>query len=343
MATIAALPARLTTCLPPWCEASEQSSSASLESEPTPKPFALTLPHVLRRNTRLWDVLGDAHLLTDDALKERIIPLCREIDDYQGFDHQELYGFSKALVTKYGETSVRVLRRVWDLHLVHIAHPEIPGDDPGVFDQSVWLAKIRDVYTEDFKAATHNHENGPFMTDVLVKEHEDRVKRATKEREVFAGMHLELTQDHINNMPAYKSTALAEGPLVALRRCLETADAFHKLLPDEEEGVLSDDEEEAMRTYQAFQLWHVAARAAMGWEPRRQRTLEGILPTYCDDILKRRKREARGMDDQLRSQLEAILGDTRGESGGVGSEESSSSSSSSDEDEDGPEIEGGDE
>jgi hypothetical protein len=41
---------------------------------------------------------------------------------------------------------------------------------------------------------------------------------------------------------------------------------------------------------------------------------------YCSDILRRRKVEKRKRNSELRHQLEAILGDTRGDQIGFGSE-----------------------
>ena len=75
-----------------------------------------------------------------------------------------------------------------------------------------------------------------------------------------------------------------------------------------------------MRYYQSFQLWHIAARAAMGWEPRRVGTVQGVLDMYCHDILRRRRFEKRKRNSELRQKLEAILGDTRGDQVGFGSE-----------------------
>jgi hypothetical protein len=167
-----------------------------------------------------------------------------------------------------------------------------------------------------------NHDqvkNGVYVTDVLVQEHRDRVERAIKEREGFTAMVQELTQDSLTHLPGYKATALGAPPLSSLKRCAETAEAFY-VVSDEEEDILENEDESDMRYYQAFQLWHVAARAAMNWEPRRPGSHQDVLSMYCGDILRRRKIEKSKRNAELREQLEAILGDTRGEQGGMGSE-----------------------
>lgn len=137
---MAPFPSKLVTAYPPWCQ-----DPGGQNPEPTPKPFALTLPHVIRRNTDLYMAVGDMDDLTDRALKDRLIPLCRELQEYQERDREQLHGLSQALVAKYGETSIRVIRRTWDLYLVLTTTPEIPGDDPGIFEQTEWLAGIRRV------------------------------------------------------------------------------------------------------------------------------------------------------------------------------------------------------
>ncbi|KAM0238358.1 hypothetical protein ACHAP5_008703 [Fusarium lateritium] len=326
------LPSRVVTIIPPWCTMTIDEISNSAESEPNPGPFCLTVPHSLRRGSRLWDVLGNTDEFDNRSLKRRIAPICDEIRYYQENDEDELYGLSKSIVIKYGETALRVIRRVWDLHLVYNHKPKIPGNDPGVFDQSTWLATIRDTvlyrmhYAEDFKVANHDQVRcGVYVTDVLVHEHRDRVERAIKEREVFAGMVEELTQDTLTHLPGFKATALGVPPLSSLKRCAETAEAFY-VVSDEEEDILEDEDESDMRYYQAFQLWHVAARAAMTWEPRRPGSHQDVLSMYCDDILRRRKIEKSKRNAELREQLEAILGDTRGEQGGMGSEAAESES-----------------
>ncbi|KAF5019137.1 hypothetical protein F66182_8873 [Fusarium sp. NRRL 66182] len=336
------LPNKLITCLPPWCECSNDKANAP-ESEPVPTPFCLTVPHSIRRQSYLWDVLGNTDDLNDHALKERILPICREIQYFQEHDRGQLYGLSKKLVVKYGETAMRVIRRVWDLHLAYTSAPEIPGGDPGVFDQSTWLTAIRDVYAEDFKVANHDQvKKGVYITDVLVQERMDRIKRAEKEREVFAGMLEELTREPLEELPGFKATALGEAPLSSLRRCVSTADRFYELA-DEKEDILENGDESDMRYYQALQLWHVAARAAMSWEPRRVGTLQGVLKMYCDDILSRRKREKLARNAELREQLEAILGDTRGDQAGFGSEAEEGEESDEDEHGDGENDEDEDE
>ncbi|WZH43876.1 hypothetical protein QYS62_004887 [Fusarium acuminatum] len=347
------LPPKLVTIFPPWCTVTTDEISNAAESEPAPSPFCLTVPHSLRRGSHLWEILGNTDGFDNRSLKRRIAPVCEEIRYYQENDKNELYGLSKSVVIKYGETALRVLRRVWDLHLVYNHKPKIPGNDPGVFDQSTWLATIRDTvlyrmhYAEDFKVASHDQvRNGVYVTDVLVQEHRDRVERAIKEREVFTAMVEELTQDSLTHLPGYKATALGAAPLQSLKRCAETAEAFYVVF-DEEEDILENEDESDMRYYQAFQLWHIAARAAMNWEPRRPGAQLDVLSMYCEDILRRRKIEKSKRDAELREQLEAILGDTRGEQGGMGSEAAESGSenefSSQPEDEDGSSDEDEDE
>ncbi|KAM5380996.1 hypothetical protein ACJZ2D_003305 [Fusarium nematophilum] len=302
------LTSELTTCIPPWCP---RTGPDPLDIPP--EHFVPTMPHVLRRTTSLWDVLGDVSQLNDETLQERIVPICREIYEYQVLDIQRVYGLSRSLLAKYGEVSMRVIRRVWDLHLAYNTKTKVPGLDPGVFGQSVWLTTLRDVYADDFKAATWKVEDrgGPFIADVLIYEHIDRLERAEKEREVFEAMDEELSQDRLDNMPADKISALNVAALPALRQCLRTAETFHEIMPSEDESGLDQEDEEDLRVYQALQLWHVSARAAMEWEPRRPGTLSSILETFCDDMLRRRKKAVLERDEELHHQLERILGDTR--------------------------------
>ncbi|KAI8725397.1 hypothetical protein NCS52_00110700 [Fusarium sp. LHS14.1] len=312
---MAPFPSKFVTAYPPWCE-----DIGSQNPEPTPKPFALTLPHVIRRNTHLYRTIGEMDDLTDKALKERLIPLCRELKEYQEQDQEQVHGISKALVTKYGECSIRVMCRTWDLYLALTTTPEIPGDDPGILEQTEWLSSIRRVvlyhmhFADDFQVISKFQEEGlqsTYVTNVLVQEQSDRFKRAEREREVFQAMHYELTQENLEDMPAYKSTALGEQTLSALRRCIYTAQVFHQALRDKGEEVLENDEEEIKWIYQAKQLWHIAGRAAMSWAPRRQGEIQGILTAYCEDLIVRRRREGYEQDAILRAQLQAILGDTR--------------------------------
>ncbi|RSL55919.1 hypothetical protein CEP54_009147 [Fusarium duplospermum] len=306
---MAPFPLKLVTAYPPWCEDTDGK-----DPEPTPQPFALTLPHVIRRNTHLYKVIGDMDDLTDKALKERLFPLCRELQDSQEQDQEQLHGLSKSLVAKYGECSIRVIRRTWDLYLALTTTPEIPGDDPGIFDQTEWLSAIRRVFADELQVLSKYKEEGlnsSHVTDVLIQEQSDRIKRAEKEREVFQAMHNELTQENLEEMPAYKSTALGEAPLAALRRCIHTCQAFHQALRNRGEEVIENDEEEIKWLYQAKQLWHIAGRAAMTWAPRRHGEIQGVLTTYCEDLLTRRRREGYERDAVLRAQLQAILGDTR--------------------------------
>ncbi|KAJ4267667.1 hypothetical protein NW762_003781 [Fusarium torreyae] len=348
------LPSKLLTCLPPWCEGADDEAN-SPESQPAPIPFCLTVPHSVLRKTTLWDELGNTDDLNNRGLKIRIENVCREIEHYQQHDDRELHGLSRTIIIKYGETAIRVMRRAWDLYLVHNSSPEIPGGDPGVFDQSTWLSTIRDTvlyrmhYAEDFKIANHNQiSKGVYITDVLTQDHRDRVKRAELERKVFTSMLEELTQEPLDYLPGYKATALGEAPVAALRRCVETVNQFYEI-SDEKENILENDDEDDMRYYQALQLWHIAARAAMSWEPRRVGTLQGVLAMYCDDILRRRKIEKSKRNAELRQSLQAILGDTRGDQIGMGSvadeseEEESEDTSEESPDEDGDDEEDGSE
>ncbi|GKU00403.1 hypothetical protein FLAG1_02521 [Fusarium langsethiae] len=318
------LPKKLVTITPPWCEGAEAANALG----PAPIPFPLTVPHSTRRHTRLYDELHDIDELDNRGLKNRVDTLCAEIVYWQENDTATLHGLSKTIVIKYGETALRVIRRIWDLHLVYNHAPKIPGDDPGPFDQSTWLATIRDTvlyrmhvkYAEDYKVVNHDLANkGIYVTDVLAQEHRDRVERAAKEKEVFTAMFEELTQENLIELPGYKATALGVAPLLALRLCGETVEEFYKT-SDEEENILENNDESDMHYYQAFQLWHIAARAAMGWEPRRVGTVQNVLNMYCHDILRRRRIEKRKRNSELRHQLEAILGDARGDQVGFGSE-----------------------
>ncbi|CEI67251.1 hypothetical protein FVEN_g5840 [Fusarium venenatum] len=341
------LPKKLVTITPPWCE----GAAAANDLGPAPIPFPLTVPHSTRRHTRLYDELRDIDELDNRGLKIRVDALCAEILHWQENDTATLHGLSKIIVIKYGETALRVLHRIWDLHLVYNHTPKIPGDDPGPFDQTTWLTTIRDTvlyrmhvkYAEDYKVANHDQVNkGIYVTDVLVQDHRDRVERAAKEKEVFTAMFDELTQENLIELPEFKATALGVAPLLALRQCGETVEEFYKT-SDEKENILENNDESEMQYYQAFQLWHIAARAAMCWEPRRIGTVQNVLNMYCHDILRRRRLEKRKRNSELRHQLESILGDTRGNQVGFGSEvgtqeedsgpEEDTESSSSDEDE----------
>ncbi|KAF5662231.1 hypothetical protein FHETE_8121 [Fusarium heterosporum] len=329
---------KLVTVIPPWCDPAGDSIN-SLESEPAPEPFRLTLPHPIRRSSRLWELLSGADTLDNKTLKNHVDSIASEIKDYQKQDSVDFYGLSKTIVIKYGETSLRILRRVLDLHLVYNHSPEIPGNDPGIFDQSTWLTTIRNTvlfrmhYAEDFKILNHDQvKKGVYVTDVLVLEHRDRVERARMEREVFTSMVEELTQEDLKTLPGYKATALGTAPLSSLKRCAQTVEAFYNI-SDEKEDILENEDQSDMRYYQAFQLWHIAARAAMTWETPRYGETHDVLSQYCKDIVRRRKTEKRNRNAELREQLEAILGDTRGEQGGMSSEAEESEDESEDESE----------
>ncbi|CAF3560572.1 unnamed protein product [Fusarium graminearum] len=322
------LPKKLETITPPWCEGAEAANAEALG--PAPTPFALTVPHSTRRATHLYEELRHVDELDNRHLKTRVDALSEEILHWQETDSETIHGLSKVIVIKYGETAIRVIHRVWDLHLVYNRAPKIPGDDAGPFDQSSWLATIRDTVlyrmhvkdAEDYKVRSHGLQNNGsiYVTDVLVQEHRDRVERAAKEKEVLTAMFEELTQENLIELPGFKATALGVAPLLALRQCGETVEEFYKI-SDEKEDILENNDESDMRYYQSFQLWHIAARAAMGWEPRRVGTVQDVLNMYCYDILRRRRFEKRKRNSELRHQLEAILGDTRGDQVGFGSED----------------------
>ncbi|KAM0339371.1 hypothetical protein ACHAPU_010936 [Fusarium lateritium] len=331
------LPSKLVTVVPPWCVSAGDSTN-SLESEPAPEPFRLTLPHPIRRSSVLWEKLSGADTLDNKTLKSRVDVIAEEIELYQKQDNIDFYGLSKTIVLKYGETALRILRRVLDLHLAYNHSPEIPGNDPGIFDQSTWLTTIRNTvlfrmhYAEDFKILNHDQvKKGVYVTDVLVLEHRDRVERARMEREVFTSMVEELTQEDLKTLPGYKATALGAAPLSSLKRCAQTVEAFYSI-SDEKEDILENEDQSDMRYYQAFQLWHIAARAAMTWETHRSGETHDVLSQYCKDIIRRRKIEKRKRNAELFGQLEAILGDAHAEQGAVTSE-AESENASQDEDE----------
>ncbi|RKK77021.1 hypothetical protein BFJ69_g6525 [Fusarium oxysporum] len=319
------LPSKLVTV--PWSEGLNVEAY-SRRSEPSPGPFALTVPHAIIRNTHLYNQLRYAKELDNRSLKDVIGPLCEEIAQYQKQDSNEMYGFSKTIVIKYGETSLRVIRRMWDLNLVYNSRPEIPGDIPLVFAQGTWSGTLCDTvlyrmhYAEDFKIANHNQfMNGAYITDVLTQDHRDRVERAAEEREVLSAVWQEVTG---NSKPRFSiSTSLGMTKESALELCIETVETFHETLDrisDDKEYELHKGDTEEIHHHQARQLLHIAARAAANWESRQPGSSDNILAVYCEDMLRRRRNEIRKQNAELRQQLEAILGDTRGGQVGMGSD-----------------------
>lgn len=146
MQPLRSLPTRLVTCPPPWCqdEYSEAPTSYS------PEPFQLRFHHVRSRDTSLWDALHNLAELNDRGVQDRILPICREI--YTAYHSEagdeQFYGVPVKLLRKFGEISLRVLHRVWDLHLAYTTTPHIsghePGYGPGLFSDSFY-ATMRDV------------------------------------------------------------------------------------------------------------------------------------------------------------------------------------------------------
>ncbi|KAF4452733.1 hypothetical protein F53441_4444 [Fusarium austroafricanum] len=293
------------------------------ESEPPPGSFCLTVPHAMRRNTHLWEEIGNTDDLDNSALKKRIGPICEEVAYYQKHDKDKMYGLPKTIVIKYGETALRVIHRVWDLNLVYSSRVEIPGNDAGDFGPGTWLA----AYAEDYKIANHDQvKKGVYITDVLSREHQDRVERAKKQREIFSWIMEDLSQAPQDILPSYRNTAIK-----TLGHCADTVDAFYDIF--DEKGDADDEDkpirkiiptsEFDIRSNQAYQLWHIAARAAMTWEPCRVTTFQGIVRMYCKDIVRRRKREKRLQDAKLRNQSDGALGmDSESESDDEGYDES---------------------
>ncbi|PNP80655.1 hypothetical protein FNYG_06254 [Fusarium nygamai] len=307
------LPSKLVTV--PWSEALSGEAN-SRRSESSPGPFALTVPHAIIRNTHLYNQLRYAEDLDNRSLKDVIAPLCQEIAHIQKQDNNEMYGLSKTVIIKYGETSLRVIRRMLDLNLVYNSRPEIPGDIPLVFAQGTWSGTLRDtvLYRMHFK-------NGAYVTDVLTQDHRDRVERAAKEREVLSAVWQEVTES--SKLKFSSSACLGMAKESALELCLETVETFHETLDrvsDDKEYELYVGDTEEVHRHQARQLLHIAVRAAANWEPRQPGSSDNILAMYCEDMLRRRRNDIRKQNAELRQQLEAILGDTRGGQVGMGSD-----------------------
>ncbi|KAF9768682.1 hypothetical protein IL306_013994 [Fusarium sp. DS 682] len=276
-----ALPTKLVTI--PWCE-SLNIEAYSRKPEPSPEPFSLTVPHAIIRNTHLYNQLRYSEELDNRSLKDIIDPLCEEIAHYQTHDKNEMHGLSKTIVIKYGETSLRVIRRIWDLNLVYSSRPEIPGDLPTTFARGTWAGTLRDTvlyrmhYAEDFKIANHDQvKQGVYITDVLTRDHDDRVERAAKEREVLSAVWEEINSDSIFQVPSASTLGM---------------------------------------TYSSA-LLNIAARAAANWEPLQPGSSVNVLAMYCEDMLRRRRNYIRKQNEELRKQLEAILGDTHSRQVGI--------------------------
>jgi hypothetical protein len=163
--------------------------------------------------------------------------------------------------------------------------------------------------------------NGVYVTDVLTQDHRDRVERVAKEREVLSAAWQEVTEN--SAFECSSSTSLGMTKESALELCIETVESFHetsdRIAFDTEYGLQEGDVEEIQHR-QARQLLHVAARAAANWEPRQPGSSDNILVVYCEDMLRRRRNEIRKQNAELRRELKAILGDTRGGQVGMGSD-----------------------
>jgi hypothetical protein len=127
-----------------------------------------------------------------------------------------------------------------------------------------------------------------------------------------------------NSKPKFSiSTSLGVTKESALELCIETVETFHETLDrisDDKEYELHKGDTEEIHHHQARQLLHIAARAAANWESRQPGSSDNILSVYCEDMLRRRRNEIRKQNAELRQQLEAILGDTRGGQVGMGSD-----------------------
>lgn len=108
-------------------------------------PFRITLPPVRRVKTRIWDELDNAFDMTDRTLADRVYTLCLEFSTLQANDTESVHGLSKALVAKYGEISIRVIRRVWDYYLAYSDLTEIPNNDYGIFGRGDWQKALLTV------------------------------------------------------------------------------------------------------------------------------------------------------------------------------------------------------
>ncbi|KAH7011466.1 hypothetical protein EDB80DRAFT_876127 [Ilyonectria destructans] len=108
--------------------------------------------------------------LNDRGVQDRILPICREI--YTAYhseaDGEQFYGVPVKLLRKFGEISLRVLHRVWDLHLAYTTTPYVPGHEPGYGPG---------LFSDNFFAT---------MRDVVLKRLHTRLCRAQLERALAA-------------------------------------------------------------------------------------------------------------------------------------------------------------
>ena len=108
--------------------------------------------------------------------------------------------------------------------------------------------------------AMHPPNNRPFLTNVLAEDWRDRDTRIHREMAMFRAMVDEFRIAANGKMTDAKAEAIGEASLLACRRSMSTAVAFHKIMPDDNESVDAEnahDHELTIRTRQAFQLWHV--------------------------------------------------------------------------------------
>ncbi|KAH7148462.1 hypothetical protein EDB81DRAFT_932869 [Dactylonectria macrodidyma] len=285
------LPSELVTCHPVWCPPPNVHA---------PKPFPLRFPHVRSRETSLWDALRDIDEINDRTLQERILPLCREMEAAYHYEdgQKRVHGMPVELVRKFGEISIRLLRRVWDMHLAYTTTPHVPGYEPGYggdlgpgFFDSSFNATLRDVvmkrlhYADDVKAAQHTE--GPYETDVLAQHLNDQHERTVEEHRVLAALYEEVGKEYPNIVTVKQQDVLKENPALSMRRCSETVDTFYRIHHEEEY--------DSMRTREKHKhvLRNVATRALdpeHGWEVRQEESpLESVLSSFCYDIVEMRK------------------------------------------------------
>ncbi|KAF4341352.1 hypothetical protein FBEOM_4701 [Fusarium beomiforme] len=309
------LPSRLVTV--PWCEVINPGAH-SHKSEPSPGHFRLTVPHAIIRNTHLYNQLRYSEELDNRSLKDIIDPLREEIAYHQAHDKNEMYGLSKTIVIKYGETSLRIIRRIWDLNLVYSSRPEVPGDLSFTFAERTWAGTLRDTVMYHMHIANHDQfKHGVYITDVLARDHDDRMGLATKEREVLSAVWEEINFGGVS----WESSASSLGMTYesAVKLSSETVETFQETSREiSEEKRDWFDMGEILRR-QTAQLLNIAAQAAENWEPRRHGSCDNILAIYYEDMIRRRKNDNRKQNEELRKQLEAVLGDTRGGQVGMGS------------------------
>ncbi|KPM39036.1 hypothetical protein AK830_g7487 [Neonectria ditissima] len=143
MVALQELPTHLETCVPPWYE----NGGSGQTSPIAPEPFKLRFRHVRSRDTTLWDALRDMPDLNDAGLRERILPACREIwTAYHGEGSgEQMHGVPVALLRKFGEISLRVMHRTWELHLAFTTTPQVPGSDPRYISKHEFMAAVRNT------------------------------------------------------------------------------------------------------------------------------------------------------------------------------------------------------